>query len=113
MIPISFPPHVHVLTTLLLNQPYATSKAAQIHLVKCLASICAPSIRVNCVSPALLLTVRYERPYRSGSHTLTQSLGLGALFPRGEDCGCKGEQQAEEACYGGGYGRASTGFYRL
>ncbi|SPO03168.1 related to cis-1,2-dihydro-1,2-dihydroxynaphthalene dehydrogenase [Cephalotrichum gorgonifer] len=36
--------------------PYAVSKAAQIHLMKSLASICAPSIRVNSVSPGLLLT---------------------------------------------------------
>ncbi|MBE3042255.1 hypothetical protein IMZ48_06685 [Candidatus Bathyarchaeota archaeon] len=34
------------------------SKSALIHLVKCLANICAPSIRVNSVAPALLLTVR-------------------------------------------------------
>lgn len=36
--------------------PYAVSKAAQIHLVKSLASICAPKIRVNSVSPGVLLT---------------------------------------------------------
>ncbi|KAI5239928.1 cytochrome P450 [Aureobasidium subglaciale] len=36
--------------------PYAISKAAQIHLVKTLAKVCAPNIRVNSVSPALMLT---------------------------------------------------------
>lgn len=36
--------------------PYAISKAAQIHLVKTLAKVCAPNIRVNNVSPALMLT---------------------------------------------------------
>ncbi|KAK3901573.1 hypothetical protein C8A05DRAFT_16252 [Staphylotrichum tortipilum] len=36
--------------------PYAVTKAAQIHLIKSLAVISAPSIRVNCVSPGILLT---------------------------------------------------------
>ncbi|OCK76309.1 oxidoreductase ucpA [Lepidopterella palustris CBS 459.81] len=36
--------------------PYAVTKAAQIHLAKSLAVICAPKIRVNSVSPGLLLT---------------------------------------------------------
>jgi NAD(P)-dependent dehydrogenase (short-subunit alcohol dehydrogenase family) len=36
--------------------PYSVTKAAQIHLVKGLAVICGPKIRVNCVSPGLLLT---------------------------------------------------------
>ncbi|KAF1985818.1 NAD(P)-binding protein [Aulographum hederae CBS 113979] len=36
--------------------PYAVTKAAQIHLVKCLATICGPKVRVNSVSPGLLLT---------------------------------------------------------
>jgi NAD(P)-dependent dehydrogenase (short-subunit alcohol dehydrogenase family) len=36
--------------------PYAVTKAAQIHLVKSLAVILAPKIRVNCVSPGMLLT---------------------------------------------------------
>ncbi len=41
------------------DQPYAVTKAAQIHLIKSLAVISAPSIRVNCVSPGILLTVCY------------------------------------------------------
>ncbi|KAI1338656.1 short chain dehydrogenase reductase [Xylariaceae sp. FL0016] len=36
--------------------PYAVTKAALIHLVKSLAIIAAPDIRVNCVSPGVLLT---------------------------------------------------------
>lgn len=36
--------------------PYAVTKAASIHLSKALAVICSPKIRVNAVSPGLLLT---------------------------------------------------------
>lgn len=36
--------------------PYAVSKSAAIHLSKSLAVICSPKIRVNSVSPGLLLT---------------------------------------------------------
>ena len=36
--------------------PYAISKAAQIYLVKTLSKVCAPHIRVNSVSPSLMLT---------------------------------------------------------
>lgn len=36
--------------------PYAVTKSAAIHLAKCLAVICSPKIRVNSVSPGLLLT---------------------------------------------------------
>ncbi|KAF1832410.1 NAD(P)-binding protein [Decorospora gaudefroyi] len=36
--------------------PYAVTKAAQIHLVKSLAVVFAPRVRVNCVSPGMLLT---------------------------------------------------------
>jgi len=35
---------------------YAVSKAAQVHLVTALAGIVSPRIRVNCVSPGILLT---------------------------------------------------------
>lgn len=38
--------------------PYAVTKAAQLHLAKGLAMIAAPKVRVNSVSPGLLLTVR-------------------------------------------------------
>ena len=36
--------------------PYAVSKAALIHLTKCLATSMAPEVRVNSVAPGLLLT---------------------------------------------------------
>ena len=36
--------------------PYSVTKAALVHLSKSLATICAPHIRVNSVSPGLLLT---------------------------------------------------------
>ncbi len=36
--------------------PYAVTKAAQIHLAKCLAVILAPDIRVNSVSPGMMMT---------------------------------------------------------
>ncbi|KAG0649117.1 Granaticin polyketide synthase ketoacyl reductase 2 [Hyphodiscus hymeniophilus] len=36
--------------------PYSVTKAAQIHLVKGLATIASPRVRVNSVSPGLLLT---------------------------------------------------------
>ncbi|KID81486.1 NAD(P)-binding domain protein [Metarhizium guizhouense ARSEF 977] len=36
--------------------PYAVSKAAQIYLVKCLAGIVSPKIRINSVSPGILMT---------------------------------------------------------
>ncbi|TGJ85874.1 hypothetical protein E0Z10_g2862 [Xylaria hypoxylon] len=40
---------------------YSVTKAAQIHLVKALAVMAAPNIRVNSVSPGLLLTEWSER----------------------------------------------------
>lgn len=39
-------------------QAYAVTKAAQIYLAKTLALVCAPKIRVNSVSPGMMLTVR-------------------------------------------------------
>jgi NAD(P)-dependent dehydrogenase (short-subunit alcohol dehydrogenase family) len=36
--------------------PYSVTKAALIHLTKALATICAPKIKVNAVSPGLILT---------------------------------------------------------
>lgn len=43
---------------------YAVTKAAQLHLAQGLALIAAPKIRVNSVSPGLLLTVRSLNPKR-------------------------------------------------
>ena len=36
--------------------PYAVTKAAQIHLLKCLAAVCGPRIQCNSVSPGLMMT---------------------------------------------------------
>lgn len=36
--------------------PYSVSKAAQLHLMKCMASSQGPKIRVHAVAPGLLLT---------------------------------------------------------
>lgn len=44
---------------------YSVTKAAQIHLVKCLASACGPNIRVNSVSPGLMITVSPPQTGRS------------------------------------------------
>jgi 3-oxoacyl-[acyl-carrier protein] reductase len=41
--------------------PYAVSKAAIIHLTKCLAQTLAPKIRVNCVSPAGTQNTRWNK----------------------------------------------------
>lgn len=36
--------------------PYSVTKAAQIHLLKCLAAVCGPKIQCNSVSPGLMMT---------------------------------------------------------
>jgi len=41
-----------------LFKAYSVTKAAQIHMVKGLACMVAPKIRVNSISPGLLQTVR-------------------------------------------------------
>lgn len=52
--------------------PYAVTKAAQIHLMKSLAVILAPKIRVNSVSPGMLLV---REPYiRAACETDTDSV---------------------------------------
>lgn len=38
------------------SMPYSVTKAAQLHLMKCLAASQGPKIRVNAVLPGLLLT---------------------------------------------------------
>jgi NAD(P)-dependent dehydrogenase (short-subunit alcohol dehydrogenase family) len=38
------------------SMPYSVTKAAQLHLMKCLASTQGPKIRVNAVLPGILLT---------------------------------------------------------
>lgn len=55
-----FAPFHQTLTRTSRSQPYSVTKAAQIHLVKCLARITSPKIRVNSVSPGILMTVSAE-----------------------------------------------------
>jgi len=38
------------------SMPYSVTKAAQLHLMKCLAKTQGPKVRVNAVLPGLLLT---------------------------------------------------------
>jgi len=38
------------------SMPYSVSKAAQLHLMKCLATTQGPKVRVNAVLPGILLT---------------------------------------------------------
>ena len=38
------------------SMPYSVTKAAQLHLMKCLAKTQGPKIRVNAILPGLLLT---------------------------------------------------------
>lgn len=50
--------------------PYSVTKAAAIHLTKGLATICAPKIRVNAISPGLILTewgMKFPEERREGA----------------------------------------------
>ncbi|MCL2060562.1 MAG: glucose 1-dehydrogenase [Oscillospiraceae bacterium] len=40
--------------------PYSVSKAAVIHVAKCLAQVLAPKIRVNCISPGVIQNTRWN-----------------------------------------------------
>lgn len=42
--------------------PYSVTKAAQQHLMKCMANTQGPKVRVNAVLPGLLLTVNSKSP---------------------------------------------------
>ncbi|KAF2711433.1 oxidoreductase ucpA [Pleomassaria siparia CBS 279.74] len=59
--------------------PYAVTKAAQIHLVKSLAVILAPKIRVNSVSPGMLLTEWGMKFPESKREKAIQNTKLGRL----------------------------------
>jgi len=55
--------------------PYAVTKAAAIHLSKSLANILAPGVRVNSVSPGLLLTewgMKFSEEKREKSREATR-----------------------------------------
>lgn len=56
--------------------PYAVTKAAQIHLAKGLAIICGPKIRVNSVSPGLMMTEWGQQfPEKKLNATIEKSAG--------------------------------------
>ncbi|EOA85131.1 uncharacterized protein SETTUDRAFT_42278 [Exserohilum turcica Et28A] len=65
--------------------PYAVTKAAQIHLIKSLAIILAPSVRVNSISPGMLLTewgLKFPEAKRNASINNTKLKRLATV----EDC---------------------------
>ena len=61
-------------------QAYSVTKSAQIHLMKCLAVIASPEIRVNSVSPGMLLTVCTILCLHDPKLTMVQEWGLS--FPQ-------------------------------
>lgn len=81
---------------------YSVTKAAQIHLVKGLALIAAPKIRVNSVSPGLLMTVsRLQLPQDKINKDLLTAgdVGMGTeLFAR-DDSESDEFVEAEQAGY--------------
>jgi 3-oxoacyl-[acyl-carrier protein] reductase len=58
--------------------PYSVSKAAIIHLTKCLANVLAPKVRVNSVSPGVIQNTRWNsanpgfdpKTYQAGSQNI-------------------------------------------
>lgn len=99
---------------------YAVTKAAQLHLAKGLAQIAAPKIRVNSVSPGLLLTVRAGWPpfFSSLSFSVSRGgrgrerargrtdllifTGMGITLPSGEDPGDARGFETEKDSYNRG-----------
>jgi NAD(P)-dependent dehydrogenase (short-subunit alcohol dehydrogenase family) len=51
------------------SMAYSVTKAAQLHLMRCLASTQGPKVRVNAVLPGLLLTDWVTIPSIEGSHS--------------------------------------------
>lgn len=58
-----FTRHTNAEYALTCTQAYAVTKAALIHLVKSLAVIAGPKIRVNSVAPGVLMTVGPSFPF--------------------------------------------------
>lgn len=83
--------------------PYAVTKSAAIHLSKALAVIAAPKVRVNSISPGLLLTEwgTYDEGLSKIS-TDFPSLAYRDEVPRRETRGCKKQHKTEAASYCGG-----------
>lgn len=68
------------------SQAYSVTKAAQIHMVKGLANAAGPNIRVNSISPGLMLTVEYLAPIYF-EFLLIVLIGLGAFGLHGRKTG--------------------------
>lgn len=58
---------------------YSVSKAAAIHLTKCLALVCGPNVRCNAVSPGLLMTEWGQRFSESQVQATVDKTALGRL----------------------------------
>lgn len=63
------------------SMPYSVTKAAQLHLMKCLASTQGPKIRVNAVLPGLLLT-EWVRNFDSKERRNADFWFRGCCIPR-------------------------------
>ncbi|MBI2203286.1 MAG: SDR family oxidoreductase [Candidatus Rokubacteria bacterium] len=67
---------------------YASSKAALVHLTRCLAVALAPDITVNCVAPGLIEGTRMARRLPPAvSETARQSVVLGRTADKGDVAG--------------------------
>lgn len=66
------------------SMPYAVTKAAGLHLMKCLATTQGPKVRVNAVLPGLLLTEWATRVY---SQEAQDSIKQKAVLKQ-EVCSC-------------------------
>lgn len=70
------------------SMPYSVSKAAQLHLMKCMATTQGPKVRVNAVLPGLLLTewVRLKTrtfPWKYALTDVGRAFNMGRKLYRG------------------------------
>jgi NAD(P)-dependent dehydrogenase (short-subunit alcohol dehydrogenase family) len=71
--------------------PYSVTKAAAIHLSKALAVICSPSIRVNSVSPGLLMTewgMKFPEEKRDAAKEATKLKRFATVEVRHQSISC-------------------------
>lgn len=79
---------------------YSVTKAAQLHLAKGLAMIAAPKIRVNSVSPGLLMTVSLVILLKTRRYMLMhRHPGMGSEFRGGKSKGYRGSIETQENSY--------------
>jgi len=83
-------------------QAYSVTKAAQIHLIKSLASIVSPRVRVNSVSPGILMTVHppvtYTSPIAYKPPTDISLLGMGSEIPTRASIRCAVQVKVRTLC---------------